>query len=203
LGTSPNYNYSLVATFTSLLPALPYSYLWNSTTSPAVNNLNNTTSSTVSFANCNSGSNPAYFYVTVTDANGCQASQVATVNYVNGPPDPGGGGDDFVINTPENYFKDHYQDRNSETDVNGGIKFFIEISPNPNSGTFNISIQSPLDATPNLYLIDLSGRVLHTQSISIQEGFNQIEISKPELPSGIYFIKVDGFDEQLKMIIAK
>lgn len=79
----------------------------------------------------------------------------------------------------------------------------IEIYPNPNLGEFMISINSLVSSSPNLYIMDLSGRILHTQTLSIQEGTNQISISKPELPSGIYFIKIDGFDEPIKMIISQ
>lgn len=186
-------NFSLVATFTGAVS--PYTYLWNSITSPAVNNLNSTTTSTVTFVNCNSGSNPAYFFVTVTDANGCQASRVATVNYLNGPMDPRGTTNNDPTTT---------NNTGTSSDINeSSLKFNVELAPNPNTGTFNLFIQSPLNSSPFIHLIDLSGRILYSQTISLQEGYNQIEISKPELPSGVYFVHVDGFPETIKMIVTQ
>jgi hypothetical protein len=94
---------------------------------------------------------------------------------------------------------DHLNAFDQSTDLASSIY----ISPNPNQGDFLISIKSAVTSNPTLYLIDLSGRILHTQSLSLQEGVTQIQLSKPELPAGIYFIKVDGFDEQLKIIITQ
>lgn len=79
----------------------------------------------------------------------------------------------------------------------------FSIYPNPNNGDFMVSIENANVINSTLYIVDLSGRILHTQSISLQEGLTQLEISKPELPAGIYFVKVDGFDEPIKMIISK
>lgn len=51
--------------------------------------------------------------------------------------------------------------------------------------------------------MDVSGRIIDTQTISIQDGLTQIPVIKTDLPSGVYFIKIDGFDEPLKIVIAK
>jgi hypothetical protein len=75
------------------------------------------------------------------------------------------------------------------------------IYPNPNTGVFTLSIQSDMSANPTLYLVDPSGRIIHAQSVILHDGLNQIQLSKPELSSGIYFIKVDGVDQMEKIII--
>ncbi len=97
-------------------------------------------------------------------------------------------------------------DRSMSTENSEGLtdeSSFISVYPSPNFGEFTISIQSPINANPNIYLLDLSGRILHTQSISLLEGLNQIQVSKPGLSSGVYFIRIDGFDEQVKVVITK
>jgi hypothetical protein len=201
-------SYYLGGSFFNGSSIIPYNYTWTSITNPSINNLTYTvTSNSTSFipqdnfANCNSGSNSATFYLTITDADGCQISDYVTVNYVNAP-NLGGGNENGIqiIQSQEKsnteYFSKYIDDIKNEMHQ-------INIMPNPNSGTFNLSFESPLAISPTLYIIDLSGRILHTQSISLQKGLNQLEISKPELPAGIYFIKVDGFDEPIKMIISK
>lgn len=79
----------------------------------------------------------------------------------------------------------------------------LSLSPNPNDGNFSLFIESDKERNATVQLTDISGHIFYTHYISVIEGLNQFEISKPELPSGVYFLKVDGFDEQLKMIITK
>jgi hypothetical protein len=79
----------------------------------------------------------------------------------------------------------------------------IGVLPNPNNGEFSVYIRSSNSTNTILHITDLSGKTIHTQLISIDEGVNQIYMIKPELPSGTYFIRVDGFDEQVKMIITQ
>jgi hypothetical protein len=88
-------------------------------------------------------------------------------------------------------------------EINNATDNSLIISPNPNNGQFTVSIISPQQNAPNLYITDFSGRILHTQPIYIQEGVTQIKMDKTDLPAGIYFIKIDGFNEALKMIITK
>jgi hypothetical protein len=171
-----------------------FQFLWNSTTSLSVNNLNSTIVQNPTIISCIPASSPANFYVTITsDINQCQASAMTTVTYNTCPNPPGIASNDPIEPTTD------YMDRSYDND----LELKVEIAPNPNNGAFNLYIQSGLHRSPTIHLIDLSGRILYTQVLSIQKGLNQIEISKPELPSGVYFIKVDGFDEPIKMIITK
>ncbi len=109
---------------------------------------------------------------------------------------------DVVIRSSNNDIPDNLQNPGSNTqNLITGKK--IILYPNPNSGEFFIELNSSTETMANLYVVDISGRVLYTQSISLQEGLTQIQMSRPELPAGIYFIKVDGFDEPVKIIITK
>lgn len=77
------------------------------------------------------------------------------------------------------------------------------IYPNPNSGEFIYSLQSQNNYSVSFSIIDLSGRIVHTQQINLVEGQNQISFNVEFLPSGIYFLKVDGHDEVNKIVINK
>jgi hypothetical protein len=79
----------------------------------------------------------------------------------------------------------------------------LSVFPNPNPGNFTVAAQTQLSANSNLYILDLSGRILHTQTITVQEGLTQIPISTTELPAGIYFIRIDGLDGTAKVVITK
>jgi hypothetical protein len=146
---------------------------------------------------------PSYNYTFTT-------SSVGSFVITNAPPTGNGHPSDWAYvvhksNEPRSSAAGPHKNESQNTvdKVTNMQDYTFAISPNPNSGTFNLSFESPLAISPTLYIIDLSGRILHTQSISLQEGLNQLEISKPELPAGAYFIKVDGFDEPIKMIISK
>lgn len=78
----------------------------------------------------------------------------------------------------------------------------LNLYPNPNMGNFYLSIISSEDMETSLSILDLSGRIVHSQILSLLSGGNTIEILKPELPSGVYFINVGGFDEPVKMVIS-
>jgi hypothetical protein len=98
-------------------------------------------------------------------------------------------------NNPEIIASEHQSKSNAN-------KSSILIYPNPSNGEFNISVKSLVSRTTNLSLLDLSGRIIHSQLVSLTEGSTQITISKSELPSGIYFVKLNGFDEIQKIIVA-
>lgn len=83
------------------------------------------------------------------------------------------------------------------------LEKYISISPNPNHGDFNVSIISPMEINTTLQITDLWGSVLYTLQVHLQEGTTYVPIRKNELPSGIYLIRVNGFDETLKAVIAK
>lgn len=77
----------------------------------------------------------------------------------------------------------------------------MTLTPNPNYGNFSVTIESQSDKTVLLSIFDVSGRIFHTEPIYLQKGENKTMISKPGLPAGVYFVRVDGFEEPVKMIV--
>jgi hypothetical protein len=66
----------------------------------------------------------------------------------------------------------------------------IHLFPNPSNNT--ITLQSPLiKSGANLFLRDLSGRLIH--QLKIQE-LNQIELTTQDLADGIYLVHIIGQD---------
>lgn len=141
-----------------------------------------------------------------------QQSQIITVTPAggSGAGSAPGGADNYIVDIEEDFdapdFSElFYSYYNELTDI------YIEntnwssilIYPNPNSGEFNIRIKSKLTIESKFSVVDLSGRVVHTQPISLQEGENIFQISKPEIPAGVYFIRVDGIDENIKMVVTE
>lgn len=114
-------------------------YDWKSLTYPSVNNLSNTTVAAPSFTNCNNGSNPATFFITVTDNVGCQASAKTNVSYVNAPPMSGGGNGGG--NSNRSSFGGFVNNLLEKTQVRQNISG-VRIFPVPSKG--KLTIQSAL-----------------------------------------------------------
>lgn len=76
----------------------------------------------------------------------------------------------------------------------------ISLHPNPSDGYFSLSIRSESNINSNLYMVDLFGRIIHSELLTIKEGSNQFNLSL-ELPPGIYFIKMEGFNDSIRAII--
>ncbi|MFY7669393.1 MAG: T9SS type A sorting domain-containing protein [Crocinitomicaceae bacterium] len=93
--------------------------------------------------------------------------------------------------------------RLKQIDNNGDFKLYgpVEIScspswnlstfPNPSQESFNVLVRSKyLDMTGILNLIDLSGNVICSKNVTIQEGINVFPISNEKLSNGAYFIQL-------------
>ena len=69
----------------------------------------------------------------------------------------------------------------------------VTISPNPNNGIFKVSFGSPINAQLNLTVVDVAGRLIHSQPVSANIGANNIAINlRQGLMDGIYFVKLEG-----------
>lgn len=64
----------------------------------------------------------------------------------------------------------------------------MSIYPNPNTGVFNIKINSKQKAIIELKVIDLIGRVISISNLELNEGFNSKEIAVENASSGQYFV---------------
>jgi hypothetical protein len=77
------------------------------------------------------------------------------------------------------------------------------IFPNPNGGMYSLSIQSFFPRSTTLQVLDMTGKILLSQTLNLIEGANLIPIDQSGLLSGIYFVHVDGFTETIKMIVTR
>jgi hypothetical protein len=107
------------------------SYAWHSMTTPAINNLSSTTVPNPSFTNCNNGTNPAVFFITVRDVAGCEASAKTVVSYTGFPPSSG----NRTAGIPIGGVKGGAAP--PSTEASKGLRVF----PTPNKGRF--TIQAP------------------------------------------------------------
>lgn len=94
------------------------------------------------------------------------------------------------------------EDEVIKVENNNGLIENISVAPNPNDGTFTVTAYSKETASRNFSLMDVSGNVLQNKLIQLNEGTNRIQFSNSTLASGVYFIRVDGYTELLKVVIS-
>jgi hypothetical protein len=71
----------------------------------------------------------------------------------------------------------------------------FQIYPNPISGhAFTVSVTSEHQALLQIQMIDILGKRVYQQALSIHSGNNDISIKDINLPSGIYFVRLIGED---------
>ncbi len=66
--------------------------------------------------------------------------------------------------------------------------------PNPSVDFIMLPINSEIDLQTNVNVIDVTGRVVSTQTMKIFKGYNRFNIDTAELSDGVYFISLDGLD---------
>jgi hypothetical protein len=67
----------------------------------------------------------------------------------------------------------------------------ITLSPNPASGSINISFNVPTKGKYRFSIIDLLGRVLIKKEISLDENLQNILLNTEELSPAVYNIKIE------------
>lgn len=72
----------------------------------------------------------------------------------------------------------------------------IKIYPNPAIYDFNLVLTTSKSRNANLEMFDLSGKMVRSQALNIEEGFNKFTVEVANLPVGQYVVKVqsDGLD---------
>ena len=50
--------------------------------------------------------------------------------------------------------------------------------------------------------MSISGDIIYTQVVELGTGINKINFSNQSIAAGMYFLKVDGINEALKIIIS-
>mgnify|MGYP001627324104 CR=1 FL=1 len=68
----------------------------------------------------------------------------------------------------------------------------LDVYPNPSSNNASIRFNMNESATLAFELVDISGKVVMTQSYNATKGFNVIRFSTETIPSGLYIIKLNG-----------
>lgn len=78
----------------------------------------------------------------------------------------------------------------------------LKIYPNPFNQEININLFSNSESNSTWQLIDVSGRVVYSNSMQLNEGFNNINISTERLSKGIYMlmVKTDEFQKSFKLL---
>lgn len=81
--------------------------------------------------------------------------------------------------------------------------YSCRIFPNPSSGTANYLIHSQCAVQASLQIMDCQGRIISTQTLSLEAGTNQGIIPGESLPKGVYFVRCvfNEYTKTLKWII--
>jgi len=77
---------------------------------------------------------------------------------------------------------------------NGTLGDILDVFPNPVSQTDRVYIKifAPANETVTISIIDITGRRAAAYSFDVVEGPNLLDFSAVDLPSGTYFIKLEG-----------
>jgi hypothetical protein len=117
------------------------------------------------------------------------------------------GGQQVMVTTLNDASKIKVRDRYQLTQASGeettAINTDFVILPNPNNGMYNLSIHSRFTGLFAMQVLDMTGKILLSKTLSLTEGANLIPIDQSGLSSGIYFVHVDGFTETKKMIVTR
>jgi hypothetical protein len=107
-----------------------------------------------------------------------------------------------ITNTTLNTLNDLLSSVEENTVIeNGDIVLF----PNPTSSLLNVTINSKVSNNAVVNVLDLSGKVLKTKQLSVNEGRNTLQEDVSGLPSGIYFVQVKCNESMVtkKLVIIK
>ena len=82
---------------------------------------------------------------------------------------------------------------------------FFTIYPNPANNTYNLAINSPTPCTAQMEIRDLTGRVLVSRSLSLQQGNQTVSAQTNQIPNGLYFVTInmDGKVQTQKLVVMK
>lgn len=112
----------------------------------------------------------------------------------------------FIDPTPEkglNYYRlrqvDYdgsfeYSDTRSVIFDSGNIGFTVYPNPFKND-VLTIALESPSESEANFQLIDVSGKTQYNQVVQFSEGQNKWEINVDDLPSGVYWLRINSRGE--------
>jgi hypothetical protein len=83
-------------------------------------------------------------------------------------------------------------------------KWISNTMPNPTSGTMSFDVNSPVEGSLHLQLVDVTGRIVYDEMKSLTSGNQNIQISLDTLTNGVYFLRATiesaGYTSQTKII---
>lgn len=74
----------------------------------------------------------------------------------------------------------------TEPEPSGGS---LVVYPNPSQENIHISVKSLIQQTARIEVVDLTGKIVHHENISLQQGENSKSLKINHLPGGTYFIR--------------
>jgi len=84
----------------------------------------------------------------------------------------------------------------SSGDINLGIQ---NVYPVPANQRVHIELQSPQEDNSTLYIYNMSGQLVKTQAVQLQQGLNTINLDLMELKKGNYIVKVNLKNQQASL----
>ena len=116
-------------------------------------------------------------------------------------------------NTPfvTTYYRLKNIDNDSREDVSNVVvvnrktgKFTItSVSPNPTNNDVNLKFETTDNANVTINVQDIFGRVVLTQQVDANKGFNTVTVPTSEIPAGAYFLNVNDGTSILTQRIVK
>jgi PQQ-dependent dehydrogenase (s-GDH family) len=73
----------------------------------------------------------------------------------------------------------------------------FSVYPNPIRHTMKVRVSLPEAMVVNIQVMDMQGRVIHTQMASLGTGASEVEIDSRNWPSQVYSVKLTGSDQQV------
>ena len=81
------------------------------------------------------------------------------------------------------------RESNSSTDDGS---FNLTVYPNPTKGKVNVEFTSDVTVDGLMKIVDLTGHLIITQRIVIQEGFNNFDMDLSDITSGMYLVVLES-----------
>lgn len=81
---------------------------------------------------------------------------------------------------------------------NSGENNNLGLFPNPAAQVIHVQIESQVQERVQLKIMDTQGKTISLLALDLDEGFNLLELPIQEIPSGTYFIQVNGTQIQLQ-----
>jgi hypothetical protein len=81
--------------------------------------------------------------------------------------------------------------RESNSSMDDGL-FNITVYPNPTKGKLNVEFNSDVTVDGLLKIVDLTGHLIITQRIVMQEGHNNFDMDLSDMTSGMYLVVLES-----------